>query len=239
MIDQAGRLVADRFPDARAVLLAGSSAAGCATATSDLDLAVLVTDGGETYRETVRFEGRLAELFVHTEAGLAELFAADAASRRATMQSMYATGLLLADPYGAGARARARAETDLREGPPALDRATLETLRYGLTDQVDDLVDARDAVERLVVAGEVLRAAADLLCDHHRAWVGGGKWLPRRLLVADRELGAALLDGHRLVCGSGPVEPLAAAARRVLELVGGPLAEGYRRTWTGVVRRVV
>ncbi|MGW3045963.1 nucleotidyltransferase domain-containing protein [Kitasatospora sp. NPDC001159] len=45
MIDQARRLVADRFPDALAVVLGGSTAAGRATATSDLDLAVLVADG--------------------------------------------------------------------------------------------------------------------------------------------------------------------------------------------------
>ncbi|MFH8387833.1 hypothetical protein ACH4E7_44345 [Kitasatospora sp. NPDC018058] len=95
------------------------------------------------------------------------------------------------------------------------------------------------AVERLVIAGGVLRDAADLLCDHHRAWVGGGKWLPRRLLAADRELGATLLDGYRQLCETGSAEPLAEVARRVLELVGGPLSEGYRRTWTGVIERVV
>ncbi|MFF7995700.1 nucleotidyltransferase domain-containing protein [Kitasatospora xanthocidica] len=69
MIDQARRLVGDRFPDALAVLLAGSAATGTATVTSDLDLAVLVADGGETHRETVRFEGRAVELFVHTGTG--------------------------------------------------------------------------------------------------------------------------------------------------------------------------
>lgn len=125
MIDQARRLVADRFPDALAVVLAGSTAAGRATATSDLDLAVLVAGGGESYRETVRFEGRLAELFVHTEAALAELFAADLGSRRATVQSMYATGLLLVDSHGAGARLRRRAEAELRQGPAALDAGTV------------------------------------------------------------------------------------------------------------------
>ncbi|MFB9530328.1 nucleotidyltransferase domain-containing protein [Nonomuraea roseola] len=80
-IDQARRLACDRFPDALAVTLAGSAAAGRATARSDLDIAVLVEDGGETGRETIRFEGRAVELFVHTRAGLADLFAADVAAR--------------------------------------------------------------------------------------------------------------------------------------------------------------
>uniref|UniRef100_A0AAU2K246 Nucleotidyltransferase domain-containing protein n=1 Tax=Streptomyces sp. NBC_00049 TaxID=2903617 RepID=A0AAU2K246_9ACTN len=236
-IDQARRVAHDRFPDALAVILAGSTAAGRATAGSDLDIAVLVVDG-ETCRETIRFEGRVVELFVHTRAGLAELFAADLAGRRAILQHMYATGLGLVDRNGAAGRARALAEADLRGGPPALDPQTVETKRYGLTDALDDLADAADRVERLAVAGFVLGAAADLLCDHHRAWTGGGKWLPRRLLEADAQRGAALLEGHLHLCGSGDPAPLAEAVSEVLDLVGGPLREGYRRTWRGVIESI-
>ncbi|MDH6126413.1 nucleotidyltransferase domain-containing protein [Kitasatospora sp. GP82] len=115
-VDHARRLACDRFPDALAVILAGSTAAGRATAGSDLDIAVLIGDGSETCRETIRFEGRVVELFVHTRAGLVDLFAADVAVRRAVLQSMYATGLVLVDTDGAAGRARAPAEADLREG---------------------------------------------------------------------------------------------------------------------------
>ncbi|MGW1399747.1 hypothetical protein ACWCRF_13940 [Streptomyces sp. NPDC002405] len=41
------------------MVLAGSTAAGRATTSSDLDIAVLVGDGGETCRETLRFEDAL------------------------------------------------------------------------------------------------------------------------------------------------------------------------------------
>ncbi|MFJ4681554.1 nucleotidyltransferase domain-containing protein [Kitasatospora sp. NPDC088783] len=235
LIDQARRLADSRFPDALAVILAGSAASGRATASSDLDIAVLVADGGETCRETVRFEGRVVELFVHTQAGLADLFAADAASRRAVIQNMYAAGLVLVDPHGNGARARARAGADLVAGPPALGVEAVETRRYGLTDLLADLADTRDRVERLAVAGAVLGAAADLLCDHRRAWIGAGKWFPRRLLEADDELGAALLEGHRCLCESGDQALLVGSAERVLDLVGGPLSDGYRRAWQGII----
>jgi len=233
-IDLARRLVKDRFPDALAVVLAGSTAAGRATASSDLDIAVLVGDGGETYRETLRFEGRLVELFIHTRAGLAELFASDVAARRAVLQSMYATGLLLVDNGEEAGRARAQAEADLRNGPPTLEPETVETMRYGLTDALDDLADVGDSFERLAVAGVVFKVAADLLFDHHRAWAGGGKWLPRRLLEADAKCGGALLEGHRRLCETGDPVALIEAAERILDLVGGPLREGYRRTWRGV-----
>ncbi|MFF3016645.1 nucleotidyltransferase domain-containing protein [Streptomyces sp. NPDC057939] len=232
-VRQARRLVRDRFPDALSVVLAGSTAAGRATASSDLDIAVLVEDGGVTHRETVRFEGRLVELFVHTRAGLGELFAADVANRRAAMQHMYATGLVLVDVDDEARRARALAEADLRAGPPVPDPPTVEAKRYGLTDSLDDLADATDPVEGLAVAGYVLTTAAELLCDHHRAWTGGGKWLPRRLLEADPSRGAALLEGHLRMCRAGDPTALTDAASAVLDLVGGPLREGYRRTWQG------
>ncbi|MFB6612891.1 nucleotidyltransferase domain-containing protein [Streptomyces sp. NPDC056367] len=230
-VDQARRLADGLFPDALAVILAGSTAAGRATSSSDLDIAVLVADGGETYRETIRFEGRLVELFVHTRAGRDELFAADVASRRGVLQSMYAAGRVLVDVDGEAGRARELAEASLREGPPALDPRTVETKRYGLTDALDDLADAGDRVERLAVASVVLGAAAELLLDHHRAWTGGGKWLPRRLRAADAGRGGALLEGHLHLCESGDPAPMLAAAGEILDLVGGPLREGYRRTW--------
>ncbi|WP_405890490.1 nucleotidyltransferase domain-containing protein [Streptomyces sp. NBC_01527] len=237
-VDQARRLVCGRFPSALAVILAGSTAAGRATASSDLDIAVLIGDGGETCRETIRFEGRVVELFIHTRAGLVDLFAADVAARRAVLQSMYATGLVLVDTNGEGGRARALAEADLREGPPPLEPETVETKRYGLTDALDDLADAGDHIERLAAAGFALNAAADLLCDYQHAWIGSGKWLPRRLLEADAKLGAALLEAHRHLCKSGDPEPLINTASGILNLVGGPLREGYRRTWRGVIESV-
>ncbi|WP_329448303.1 nucleotidyltransferase domain-containing protein [Streptomyces sp. NBC_01426] len=234
-MDQVRRLVRSRFPDALSVVLAGSTATGRVTASSDLDIAVLIEDGGVTCRETIRFEERVVELFVHTRTGLLELFAADVAARRAVLQNMYASGLVLVDSNGEAGRARALAEADLREGPPALEPETVDTRRYGLTDALDDLTDASDPIERLAVAGYVVNAAADLLCDHHHAWIGGGKWLPRRLLEADPQRGAALLEGHHRLCGSGDPAALIRAALKVLDLVGGPLRDGYRRTWHGTI----
>ncbi|MEV7013569.1 hypothetical protein [Streptosporangium sp. NPDC051022] len=178
------------------------------------------------------------ELFVHTRAGLLELFAADVAARRAVLQSMYAVGLVLVDTDGEAGRARALAEADLRKGPPGLRPQMVETKRYVLTDALDDLADAGHRIELLAVAGLVLNTAADLLCDYHHAWIGSGKWLPRRLLEADAHRGAALLEGHLHLCESGDPALMIDAASEILDLVGGPLREGYRRTWHGVIESV-
>ncbi|MCX4750694.1 nucleotidyltransferase domain-containing protein [Kitasatospora sp. NBC_01287] len=229
---QAQRLVSLRFPHALGAVLGGSAATGRATATSDLDLVVLVgEDTGTTYRETIRFEGRVAELFVHTPTALAELFAAGRADRRGVLQRVYAEGAVLVDAEGHATRARASAETELAAGPPPLGPGERESLRYGLTEALDDLADNTDPDERAAIATVLLRQAADLLFDHHRAWSGAGKWLPRRLLAASPTLGAALLSGHRTA-----VEDPAAllhAGGRVLARTGGTLREGFRREWPG------
>lgn len=231
LIDQARRLVAELHPDASAVVLAGSVAAGRARAGSDLDLAVLLPDGRSTHRETLRHEGRVAEVFAHTRAGLDELRAFDAASRRGVVQQLYATGLVLLDRDGHAARIAEECRAELLAGPPPLPAEQRENLRYALTDLLDDLADAPDRLEALAVGAEVLRAAADLLSDHHRAWTGTGKWFPRRLLAADPDLGARLLAAHRTLGETGDPAALLAAAGAALALAGGPLSAGYRRDW--------
>jgi hypothetical protein len=148
---------------------------------------------------------------------------------------MYATGLALYDPHRYAAEARAKAVAELAAGPAPLAAEVVEARRYGLTDLLDDLADAADRTEALAVGGDVLALAADLLCDHRRVWTGSGKWFPRRLLAADPELGAALLDGHLALAEAGDPARLGAAARQVLDLVGGPLSVGYRRVWQGVL----
>lgn len=236
LVDYGRRLVNDRFPDALAAVLAGSAASGRATASSDLDIAVLVAEDGKTHRETVRIEGRVVEFFVHTAHGLAEIFTADAASRRGVMQSMYACGVVLADAHGHAERIQARAVADLLAGPPPLTRETIETRRYGLTDLLTDLDDSHDRIERLAIAFAILSSAADLLCDYHLAWVGTGKWMPRRFLEADEERGTALLEGHRPLCECDDQTLFADTVARILDLVGGPLSEGYRRAWPGIMK---
>jgi hypothetical protein len=106
--------------------------------------------------------------------------------------------------------------------------------RYALTDA---LADAADRFDQLAVTAVVLQSAVDLLLDHHRAWTGAGKWLPRRLLAVDANRGTALLEGHRRLCETADPTALCRAATQVLHLVGGPLSEGYRRTWLGPAPR--
>ncbi|MET7597721.1 MULTISPECIES: nucleotidyltransferase domain-containing protein [unclassified Streptomyces] len=230
---QALRLVTSRFPDALGALLGGSVTQGRATATSDLDVAVLLPDTDVTRREAVRHEGRVAELFLNTLADIPEFFGWGRARRRGTVLFLYDQGLPLYDPHGHVRHTREQASAVLAAGPPPLTSAEWDRGRYGLTCLVDDLVDSLGSsrYEQLVLADFALREAVHLLTAHHGAWTGIGKWLPRRLLNADPVRGKALLDGHRVVAENADPVPLATAVEDVLHLVGGPLREGYAQPW--------
>lgn len=230
---QALRLVMARFPDALGAMLGGSVAQGRATATSDLDVAILLPDSDISRREVVRHEGRLAELFLNTLADIPEFFEWDRSRRRGTVLFIYDQGLPLMDPHGDLSRARERARAVLAGGPPPLTPAEWERGRYGLTCFMDDLVDTPSAnrYEQLSLADFTVREAAHLLTAYHGAWTGIGKWLPRRLLSADPVRGKALLDGHQALAEHADHTPLATAAEEVLDLLGGPLREGYAHRW--------
>jgi predicted nucleotidyltransferase len=230
---QALRLVTARFPHALGAVLGGSAAQGRATPTSDLDVAVLLPDSDSSRREVVRHDGRLAELFLNTVADVPGFFEWDRARRRGTVLFIYAEGLPLTDPHGHLARTRDQARAVLAAGPPALPPAEREHGRYVLTCYLDDLLDTSpaDRYEQLSVADHALREAAHLLTAHHSAWTGIGKWLPRRLLSADPQRGRCLLDGHQAVAEHADVVPLATAVEQVLDLLGGPLREGYSHRW--------
>jgi hypothetical protein len=99
-VQQARDLVLVRFPEARAAFLAGSSAAGRAAPTSDLDIVVVRPTGGDAFRETLRHDGRLTEWFVNTAGGYQSL--REGGRGRAIMPFMCGHGISLLDRDGTG-----------------------------------------------------------------------------------------------------------------------------------------
>jgi len=99
-LEMALSIVVEQFPEALAAVLAGSSAAGTATATSDLDIVVVLAGLPAPYRETIRVDGVPVELFVHTADSLAYWYYRERAEGRCTLAHMLATGTALT---GAGA----------------------------------------------------------------------------------------------------------------------------------------
>lgn len=224
--DIARAYVEKNHPDAAASILGGSVAAGTATSTSDLDIAVLYPDGHPNYALTSRFQGWLVEAFVHTPASLDFWYRREAEERRPVIAELCASGVLLTDD-GPGRGWQSRAREQMAQGPKPLTDAERGSRCYGLSALVDDLTGSRDDAETFILTADVFREAADLLLLEAGSWLGGGKWVIRRLARSGNELAGRLAgwaaDPHR-----NP-ESLAALAREALEGSGGYVQEGHLR----------
>jgi hypothetical protein len=225
-VGDARALVAERFPQALAALLAGSALTSRRTPASDLDVVVLLAGASASFRETIRWRGWPVELFVQTHAS-AQWFWDDETQRRSSpLLHMCAEGRLLVDVDGAGTWLQGQARARLAAGPPVADRATVDRHRYLLTDALDDLAACHDVGERAFVADVVLQSSARLALLHAGRWQGGGKWLYRRLSELDPVLGRRLVAAHREALDDD-VTLLLGVVHEILDRVGGPLAEGY------------
>lgn len=215
-------LVTERFPDPLAAFLGGGVLSARRTATSDLDIVVVIAGPPAPFRESVRWRGWPAELFVHDHASFGRFLAGDAARRRPTLARMVAEGVPLAgrDDMVAGLRDQARSL--LAAGPPDLPDGELERRRYGLTDLLDDLAGSTDPGETSIICWTAWTQTAQLALILAGSWLGGGKWLLRELRAADPALAADLL------AAAGHPARLTAVADQVLARAGGRLWEGYR-----------
>ena len=148
----ARELVAERFPEARAAWLGGSVARGMATATSDLDVTVLLAGAPAPMRESLEYCGWPVEVFVHSDASLAHFRDKDQQRRQPTMMRLVGESVVLLDTDGSGVRLREACLAEVQAGPAALSGTELGLLRYRVTDLLEDLIGAADNDIRTVVA---------------------------------------------------------------------------------------
>ncbi|MEU0070833.1 nucleotidyltransferase domain-containing protein [Streptomyces sp. NPDC006332] len=227
-IDAARAVVEEHHPDARAAFLGGSVVTGRRTATSDLDIVVLLHGAPAPYRASFRHDDWPVELFVHTEESWYAYVGREIRKRRSPLLWMCADGLLLLDTDGAGARLKDEARRLTAAGPPPVPADAVEDRRYAITDLLDDLSGSADQSERLFIATELVRRTGELALISGGSWGGGGKWLARRLESTAPGLGTRLQHAVREVL-EGRDDSLVGVVDEVLERVGGRLWEGYRR----------
>ncbi len=230
-VEDARALVAHWFPEARASWLGGSVVLGSATPGSDLDVTVLLPGPPAPFRDARRYRGWPVELFVHTETSLGHYMRRDVRAGRPTMARLVGHSVVLSDADGSGAQWRQTAQMLLAAGPPALTGDELASLRYAVTDLLDDVTHAHDAHERLVGSALLAEESAHLLLHGAGHWWGRGKWVARELADLDERDGTSWRGRHEqalVTAAAGDVSLLLAFADEVLARNGGPLFEGHR-----------
>jgi len=230
-IEAARAVVDEHHPEARAAFLGGSVVTGRRTATSDLDVVVLLHGAPAPYRASLRYSDWPVEMFVHTEGTWHAYAERELRRRRSPLLWMCAHGVLLFDTDGLGARIAAQARKLTAAGPPAAPAEEIDDRRYALTDLLDDLAGSNDPSERLFIATELVRRTGELALALAGSWNGTGKWLARCLEKAAPGLSTRLRNGVNEVL-AGRVEPLTAVVEEVLGQAGGRLWVGYHRPGT-------
>lgn len=230
-VEVARLFVTERFARARSAWLGGSVARGAATATSDLDITVLVPGAPAPMRESLRYSGWPVEVFVHTESSLAHYCEKDLRRRQPTMMRLVGESIVLVDADGSGKRLQTSCLAVIAAGPPALTDTELAMLRYRVTDLLEDLTGADSNDVRTAVASVLWQEAAALLLTGERRWTGTGKGLLREVGAYDEAHGTdhatALPAAVRgAVCGK--TEPLTAQVDTILAAYGGRLFAGFQ-----------
>jgi predicted nucleotidyltransferase len=226
----ARRLVAEQYPQARAAWLGGSVVRGDASATSDLDITVLLDGPPAPMRKSLEYDGWPVELFIHTEESLAYFSDKDRQRRQPTMMRLVGESVVLHDRDGSGARLQQTSLDEVAAGPPALTTRELELLRYTITCLLDDLADAPTDDMRTAIASVLWQDAARLLLTGARRWSGTGKGLLKELRAYDDLHGTdharTLLAGVR-AASSNDTDSLIKATDIVLDAYGGRLFAGF------------
>ncbi|WP_020580249.1 nucleotidyltransferase domain-containing protein [Actinopolymorpha alba] len=215
------RHIGEAVPGFQAALLSGSVVRGHATATSDVDVVVLLPEGMGGRRETVSWEGTTVDIFAYDTDTLDRYLAKDTERRRPTLCSLVLDGLLVAGDPAAAERAVAAARKVFDAGPRPVPAAELDRMRYGVTDLLLDVEGSGDRGETLILAATLVQALGDFVLAAAGRWTGQGKWLLRELRAYDKELAAGLVAAHDELARSAEVDPLVGLVDTVLAGYGG------------------
>ncbi|OWQ90272.1 hypothetical protein CDN99_12925 [Roseateles aquatilis] len=172
------REIADRFPDARQILISGSHIKGCATSESDIDVFVFLPRVSEVLREVARVDGHLVDLAVHDFRSIRVVLTREHAMSICALADELEQGVFLIPPCDEALALKALCRAILEEGPKPFD---LDALRSHLLGQSSDLRHCLEPTERHAIA---LGLAFKLMLLEVRArggWIGSGRYLARDL----------------------------------------------------------
>jgi predicted nucleotidyltransferase len=188
------RFVSRHFPRAGVAVLAGSTARGTRTSTSDIDLLLLgdeiFVDARTSMAATYRFEGEVFEVFAYTEEGFEAWANRGFEQYRPVIVQMLIEGIAV---RGAVEHEKYKHTWSPKyEAGPTIETAEATFRRYVITDLLDDYRDATAPAERHLLAALLYERTAELILLSNSRWIGAGKYLPRRLAEFDPDRAAAL-----------------------------------------------
>lgn len=143
----ARHVLALRYEGAACAFAAGSIIRGEGTASSDIDLVVVFDRVDRAWRESFVDHGFPVEAFVHDPETLAWFINNDAKSGHPLMLDMIASGTLMGTDVVRADTLQAAARSQLAAGPRPFAGEHCDSIRYQITDLLDDLRGERSLLK--------------------------------------------------------------------------------------------
>ncbi|MGB3294351.1 MAG: nucleotidyltransferase domain-containing protein [Phormidesmis sp.] len=218
-----------RYPQAEAIFLAGSVVRDEGTSTSDLDLVVVFERLPCAYRGSYCYENWPIEAFVHDPQTLDYFFRyVDRPTGVPSLARMVAEGIEVPMANEFTHSLKQLANSVLHDGPPLWSKQDIDDSRYGITDLVEDIRDARSVEEMYAIATLLYPALADHYLRRQNLWSAKGKAIPRRLQTVDSDFAKRFSDSFESVFADSRSEKVIDIAAEILDADGGFLFEGHR-----------
>ncbi|WP_323766183.1 nucleotidyltransferase domain-containing protein [Marinovum sp.] len=218
------------FPTASAFLLAGSVVRDEATASSDLDLVVVLDRVEAAQRQSFVFDGWPVEAFIHDARTLEYFFRqVDRPTGVPSLANMVSEAIELPQETDTGRSLKDLAGQVLDEGPIPWGQTDRDTSRYVISDLVEDIRAPRNSDELRIVAARLYAALADHFLRSRGLWSAKGKSIPRRLRRVDPEFQQRATEAFEAAILAEDTDPVIRLCENVLEPDGGFLFEGYTR----------
>lgn len=220
----------DRYQSAQFAIAAGSIIRGQGTYLSDIDLVVVYTRLEAARRESFIFDGVPVEAFVHDFETLNWFVDGDVERGRPSILNMIVEGSVIGPDKERAKVLRKASSRRLKEGPPSLSKTALNSLRYEITDAIDDLRGERLADEVIAIGAMLHPKLVELALRGRGLWYGTGKWAPRLLDDAETELRRQFENAFSILFQAIDPTALIVMAEAELARHGGPLFDGDCRT---------
>ncbi|WP_406945291.1 nucleotidyltransferase domain-containing protein [Halobacillus sp. SY10] len=219
-------VIAERFPDCDASLLAGSVVRGEATSTSDLDIVIFDSEVTSSFRESFYAGQWPVEVFVHNWSSYRVFFDSDCERGQPSMPRMVAEGHVLKWDDRLEAVKHEAADL-LKKGPPPWSKETLLLKRYFLTDALDDFVGCTERGEALFIAAKLAEQTSEFYLRANGQWSGSSKWIARSLRNYDAAFAERLIQCFVHFYKSGEKKGVVELVDEVLNPYGGRFFEGF------------
>jgi hypothetical protein len=220
------KFVESYFPNCDVAYLAGSVVRGEETESSDLDIIVIDSSVGESYRQSLTEFDWPIEVFVHNMFTYKNFFKENIDRARPSLPQMCAEGIILRDT-GHASRIKNEALQLLKAGPTPWNSIEIERARYHLTDLLNDLEGSTNGIEDLFVVSKLADLTHEFVLRVNGHWIGEGKWIIRALKEYNEDFAARFAEVFDLYYISREKAGVIHFVDEIIAPYGGRLFEGY------------